>query len=89
MASAVEELVPYGVCPVATCPYSERGASEHRLSCPDHARLHAYVDHKYSFSQVGKGKFDNPDFKIPQGTKATLRLNPRGEGGMEAILRGL
>lgn len=43
---------------------------------------------------MGKGKFDNccnvnPDFQVSQGTKATLRLNPREEGGVEAILQGL
>ncbi len=44
MASSTDAL-PYGVCPLEDCPYSEFGVSEsgNKLSCPDHARLHAFV----------------------------------------------
>ncbi len=73
------------------CPYSEFGvsASGNKLSCPDHARLHAFVDHGYTITQVNESHFENSDRRFESGTKATTRLNPRVEDSMPSVLKGL
>ncbi len=90
MASAADEL-PYGVCPERDCPYSVYGLSEsgNKLSCPDHAKLHAYIDHGYSVQKVNLSEFDNSHEPFETGTRATTRLNPYVEASMPSILKGL
>ncbi len=90
MASSTDAL-PYGVCPFEDCPYSEFGVSEsgNRLSCPDHARPHAFVDHRYTMTQVNESHFDNSDRPFKSGIKATTRLYPRVEASMPSVLKGL
>ena len=48
---------PYGVCPFEyKCAYGSNGTSQHGFACPDHARLHALIDHKVTFTQINKEK---------------------------------
>ena len=89
--ASVANLLPYGFCPVVGCKYSKFGtsASGNKLSCSDHARLHAIIDHGFELTQLNESEFDNSDTPFKAGTKATTRLNPRVDGGTESILKGL
>ena len=57
-AAGSQNWKPYGVWPFDNfkCAYGNNGASEHGFACPDHARLHAYINHKVSFTDVNKHK---------------------------------
>ena len=57
------------------CAYGSNEPSEHGFACPDHARLHAYVDHKVSFTDVNKHK---GSFKgeYEEGCCVTQRFSP-------------
>lgn len=74
MASAAD-ISPYGICPSVDGKYSEFGISEsgNKLSCRDHARIHACIDHGYDVKEVNVSSFDNSDRPFKAGTKL-----PRG-----------
>ena len=74
MASAAD-ISPYGICPSVDGKYSEFGISEsgNKLSCPDHARIHAYIDHGYDVKKVIVSNFDNSDRPFKQEPKLPRR----------------
>ena len=76
-AAGSQNWKPYGVCPFDNfkCVYGRNGASKHGFACPDHARLHAYIDHKVSFTDVNKHK-GNFKGEYDEGCCATQRFFP-------------
>ena len=54
LIASAADVSPYGICPSVDGKYSEFGISEsgNKLSCPDHARIHAYIDHGYDVKKV-------------------------------------
>ena len=84
MSDHIQSVVPYGQCPLAasgghcafkTHAHADAGEEYRALTCPDHARLHAVVDHAYDFTMCNQGTFSVAESDVV-GLKATHHLNP-------------
>ena len=91
MSNEMQSILPYGQCPVSasegTCvfktyPHEIKGEDHRALTCPDHARLHAIVDHGFGVTQCNKQRFA-VDRDVRIGLKATHYLNPADKSPAE------